>query len=121
MALHLGVESSVIDTVKGDNPGRSEEACREILNRWLNADPDTGVTERTWRSVLEALETSGHRQLAEQLRREELGEHSEGPVSELTSPPGMCACVHVCVCVCACADGLHDLKGLLLLGGVFPQ
>ena len=71
---HLGVESFVIDTVKRDNPGPSEEVCREVLNRWLSAEPGTGEAERTWGSVLEALETSGHRQLAEQLRREQIGE-----------------------------------------------
>ena len=76
MVLHLGVESFVIDTVKRDNPGPSEEVCREVLNRWLSAEPGTGEAERTWASVLEALETSGHRQLAEQLRREQIGESS---------------------------------------------
>ena len=74
VVLHLGVESFVIDTVKRDNPGPSEEVCREVLNRWLSAEPGTGEAERTWGSVLEALETSGHRQLAEQLRREQIGE-----------------------------------------------
>ena len=76
VVLHLGVESFVIDTVKRDNPGPSEEVCREVLNRWLSAEPGTGEAERTWGSVLEALETSGHRQLAEQLRREQYGESS---------------------------------------------
>ena len=74
VVLHLGVESFVIDTVKRDNPGPSEEVCREVLNKWLSAEPGTGEAERTWGSVLEALETSGHRQLAEQLRREQIGE-----------------------------------------------
>ena len=80
MVLHLGVESFVIDTVKRDNPGLSEEVCREVLNRWLSAEPGTGEAERTWGSVLEALETNGHRQLAERLRREQIG---ESPISAL--------------------------------------
>ena len=74
VVLHLGVESFVIDTLKRDNPGPSEEVCREVLNRWLSAEPGTGEAERTWGSVLEALETNRHRQLAEQLRREQIGE-----------------------------------------------
>ena len=57
-----------------DSPGPSEEVCREVLNRWLSAEPGAGEAERTWGSVLEALETSGHRQVAEQLRREQIGE-----------------------------------------------
>ena len=91
--LHLAVESSVIDIVKGANPGRSEEAYRGVLNIWLNAKPGTGVAERTWHSVLEALETSGHRHLADKLKREHFGESSGGPVSEPTSLPGVCTTV----------------------------
>lgn len=88
MVLRLGVESFVIDTVKGDNPGRSEEVCQGVLNSWLNDEPGTGVAARTWRSVLKALETSGHMQLAERLRREQFGDSSQGPVSEPTSLQG---------------------------------
>ena len=89
MALHLGVESYVIDAVRRDSPDQYVEACRGVLNRWLKAEPGTGNKERTWHSVLEALETSGHRQLVEQLKREHFGGSSEVQVSELTPPPGM--------------------------------
>ena len=85
MVLHLGMESSVVDRVKAANPGQSKDACRGVLNSWLNVNPGTGVAERTWYSVLEALETSGHRQLADELKREHFGESSEGPDSEPTS------------------------------------
>ena len=91
VVLHLGVESSVVDNVKGANPGQCEEACRGVLNSWLNANPGTGVVERTWCSVLEALETSGHRQLADKLKREHFDESCERLVSESTSLPGVCA------------------------------
>ena len=87
--LHLGVMSSVINILKRDNPGHSEVACLEVLSSWLNAKPGTGVAERTWHSVLEALETSGYRQLAEKLKREHFGETSE----RLTSLPGVCTTV----------------------------
>ena len=89
VVLHLGVESFVV--VKGDNPGQSKEACRGVLNSWLDGKPGTGVIERTWHSVLKALETGGHRQLAEKLKREQFGESSEGPV--LSYP------LHLVVCV----------------------
>ena len=69
-ALCLGVQSYVLDAVKWDNPNNAEEACRGVLRRWLLRAPGTGETERTWHSVLEALETSGHSQLAGQLKRE---------------------------------------------------
>ena len=91
-ATHLGVEPFLIDTVKADNPGHCEEACRGVLNRWLNAEPGSGTMERTWPSVLKVLEESGYRQVALQLRREHFEESSEGRASELTSPPGRNAC-----------------------------
>ena len=86
MALCLGVQPVVLESQKWDNPGKPEDACREVLSRWLQHAPGTGATERTWHAILEALETSGHRQVAEELKREQFGEISEGPVSGLTSP-----------------------------------
>ena len=77
-ALRLGVQSYVLDAVKWDNPNNAEEACRGVLRRWLLRAPGTGETERTWHSVLEALETSGHSQLAEQLKRDHFKESFEG-------------------------------------------
>ena len=88
--FHLGVKSAVIDILKGDNPGQSEEASRRVLNSWLKAKPGISVAERTWCSVLEALETTGHKQLADTLKREHFGESSEDPHSEPTSA-GVCA------------------------------
>ena len=77
-ALCLGVQSYVLDAVKWDNPNNAEEACRGVLRRWLLCAPGTGETERTWHSVLEALETSGHSQLAGQLKRNHFAESSKG-------------------------------------------
>ena len=75
--FHLRVESFMIDILKGDNPGQLEEASQIVLSNWLNAKSGTGVTERTWRSVLKALERSQHKWLADKLKREQLGESSE--------------------------------------------
>ena len=80
-ALRLGVQSSVIETEKCNNPSNAKEACRGVLCRWLLCAPGTGETERTWHSVLEALETSGHSHLAGQLKREHFVDSSEGPTS----------------------------------------
>ena len=93
VVLYLGVESFVIDRVKGANPSHSEVACLGVLSSWLNASPGTGVAERTWRSVLEALETSGHRQLADKLKREHFSGSSERLISEPTSLSGVCTTV----------------------------
>ena len=64
------MQSYVIEAEKWDNHENPDEACRGVLRRWLLHAPGTGETERTWHSVLEALETSGHSQLAGQLKRE---------------------------------------------------
>ena len=77
-ALCLGVQSYVLETEKWDNPNNAEEACRGVVRRWLLRAPGTGETERTWHSVLEALETSGHSQLAEQLKRDHFTESFKG-------------------------------------------
>ena len=90
MLLHLGVDSFITDLLIRANPGQSKEACRGALSSWLNDKPGTGVVGRTWYSVLEALETSGHKQLADELRRALFGDSSRGPVSESTSSQGMC-------------------------------
>ena len=81
-ALCLGVQSYVLETQKWDNHENPEEACRGVLCRWLLHAPGTGDTERTWHSVLEALVTSGHSQLAGQLKREHFAKSSDaGSVS----------------------------------------
>ena len=118
MVLQLGVESLFIDIVKWDNPGQSKEACRGVLNSWLDDKPGTGVAERTWYSVLKALETSGHRQLAEKLRREQFGASYEGPVADLSSLPG---CVYgwvveglfVVITACRAVNGHSSGRALL--------
>ena len=72
------MQSYVLDAEKWDNPKNAEEVCQGVLRRWLLCAPGTGATERTWHSVLKALETSGHSQLAEQLKRDHFTESSKG-------------------------------------------
>ena len=70
LALHLGVEQHVIDAVEGNHHGHCDEASRDVINRWLNGEHDTGSKQRTWSSVLTALRESGEQDLAAQLRTE---------------------------------------------------
>ena len=90
-ALCLGVQSYVLEAVKWDNPNSAEETCRGVLRRWLLHAPGTGETERTWHSVLKALETSGHNQLAEQLKRDHFTRSSEGRPIPVMSVGESCA------------------------------
>ena len=66
LPFHLGVESSVIAAATKNHPN-SEGALREVLNRWLKGAHGTGGEDRTWHSVLRALEKSGTGELVEQL------------------------------------------------------
>ena len=68
--LHLGVELSVIKRASRNNPNDCEGALREVLNSWLDGERNTGEEDRTWHSVLSAVETSTGREVARQLRTE---------------------------------------------------
>ena len=56
LARSLGVKESLISIVKRDHSYSCEEACRDILNRWLNGDCSTGDEERSLQSVMTAIE-----------------------------------------------------------------
>ena len=68
--LHLGVELSVIEIAKKNNPNDCEGALREVLNRWVKRARGTGGEVRTWHSVLSAVEMSNSEEVAKQLRTE---------------------------------------------------
>ena len=70
LAFYLGVQSHVIIEVKDSHRRHCDEASRDVLNRWLNGEHDTGTMQRTWCSVLTALRESGEEELAQQLRTE---------------------------------------------------
>ena len=61
LARSLGVQESLIGIVKRDHCHSCEEACRELLNRWLNGDDNTGDAGRNWRSIMTALEENGEK------------------------------------------------------------
>ena len=61
LARRLGVQESLISIVKRDHCYSCEEACREVLNRWLNGDCSSGDERRSWQSVMTALEEIGEK------------------------------------------------------------
>ena len=67
LPLHLSVESYVTAAATMNHPNNSEGALREVLDRWLKGAHSTGREDRTWRSVLRALEKSGAGGLVEKL------------------------------------------------------
>lgn len=70
VALHLGVEQSLIGMVKADNHDNCQGACRDLFKKWLKGDYGSGKKERTWRTVVDALKESGYRTQAEELIRQ---------------------------------------------------
>ena len=70
LALRLGVEGCVSEVVFKNHPNDYEGACREMLDRWLRGDRHTGKEERTWSTLLTALDRAGFVDLEKSLRRE---------------------------------------------------
>ena len=70
VAIYLGLESSVIRMARADHPQQCEHACTDIFERWLSWEPGTGERERTWHTVLSAVEEAGHKAFSQQLQTE---------------------------------------------------
>ena len=68
--LHLGIERYVIATAAKNHPNDCERALREVLDRWLEGARGTGGEDRTWHSILRALDRSRKGELVKQLRTE---------------------------------------------------
>ena len=66
--LHLGIERYVIATAEKNHPNDCEGALREVLDRWLEGARGTGREDRTWHSVLRALDRSRKTEFVKQLR-----------------------------------------------------
>ena len=59
VAIYLGVEMSVINTTEEKHKSCAL-ACEAIFEQWLSWKPGTGKKERTWHTVLSAIEDAGH-------------------------------------------------------------
>lgn len=70
VAIYLGIESSVIRMAKTDHPQQCELACTDVFDQWLSWEIGTGNRERTWRTVLSALEDAEHKAFIRQLKTE---------------------------------------------------
>ena len=67
IAVYLGFESSAIMMMKTD---QSKRACTAMFERWLSWEPGTGEKDRTWQTVLSAVEYAGHEAFSLQCRSE---------------------------------------------------
>ena len=70
VALTLEMDIGVSKAVLRNNPNDCEGACRDMLDRWLREEHNTGEGKRTWSTLLTALGRAGFVELERKLRRE---------------------------------------------------
>ena len=70
LAIKLGVKDFLIDVISKNNRHDCEEACQDMLKRWLREERHTGGEERTWSTLLTALGRADFGELERSLRRE---------------------------------------------------
>ena len=70
VALRLGVEGCISEIIFKNHPNDCEGACRDMLSCWLRGKQHTGEEERTWSTLLAALDRAGYTNLERSLRRE---------------------------------------------------
>ena len=70
LAIKLGVKDFLIDVISKNNHHDCEEACQDMLKRWLREEQHTGGEERTWSTLLTALSKADFEELEWSLRRE---------------------------------------------------
>ena len=58
VGLQLGVSPESLEEIDGEHQ-RKEDCCTALFADWLRGAPDTGSKQRSWESVLSAVET-GH-------------------------------------------------------------
>ena len=63
---YLRFDSTLINTIDADNR-RSTDCMLALVTKWVNKDEGTGELPRTWQTVVEAVKSSGHKQLARDL------------------------------------------------------
>ena len=70
LAIKLGVKDFLIDVISKNNRHDCEEACQDMLKRWLREERHTGGEGRTWSTLLTALGRADFGELERDLRRE---------------------------------------------------
>ena len=54
--LALGVEDYLLEDIKATERGEVEACCTDMLKRWLRGERATGGKERSWSTVLGAVQ-----------------------------------------------------------------
>ena len=69
VANYLEVDSCIIEIILKNHPNNCEQACRDMLNRWLQEGDYTGEKGRTWDTLLTAVGRTGYGDLEQDLRK----------------------------------------------------
>ena len=62
----LRFDSTLIATIKANNR-ECTDCMLDLVTKWVNEDEGTGDLPRTWQTVVEAVKSAGHKQLAREL------------------------------------------------------
>ena len=54
--LALRLEDYLLDNIKANESGNVEACCTDMLKRWLSGDRATGGEERSWSTMLGAVQ-----------------------------------------------------------------
>ena len=96
IGLQLGVSPEHVEVIAGEHR-RKEDCCTALFTDWLQGAPGTGSKQRSWESVLSAVET-GHGTEAEGAIREGLRETAAQPDHQPADPDGKVkVCMYTCV------------------------
>ena len=84
VGLQLGVSPERLEVIEGEHR-RKEDCCTALFTDWLRGATSTGSKQRSWESVLRAVET-GHGTMAEGEIREGLKEAADQSDHQLADP-----------------------------------
>ena len=97
IGLQLGVSSELLKVIECEQLLKMGDCCTALFEHWLRGAPGTGSKQRSWESVLSAVDT-GHGTEAEGEIREELREAAAQPDHQPADPDGKVKeCMYTCV------------------------
>ena len=68
VGLELDIQPYVLDNIRA-NGSNVETLCKNMISRWLGKTEGTGKQQRTWESVLEAVEKAVGSEVCETIKQ----------------------------------------------------
>ena len=114
VGLQLGVSPERLEVIEGEHK-RKEDCCTALFTDWLRGAPGTGSKQRSWESVLGAVET-GHGTEAQGEIRVGLREAAAQPDHQPADPDSKVKGT----CMYACLSFYNFASANACTGGIFP-